>query len=78
MNAQNPLRLDQPAIYRLRLQGHVTAKWGDWLRDAKVEFEDRQTVVIGEVRDQATLFGLLSFVRNVGAVLISLELIQPL
>ena len=78
MNAQNSLRPDQPALYRLRLQGHVTAKWSDWFQNSNVEFEDIRTTVMGEVRDQAALFGLLSFVRNLGVVLISLELIQPL
>ena len=78
MNAQIFLRLDQPALYRLRLQGRISAKWSDWLQNSNVEFEDMQTIVMGEVRDQAALFGLLSFVRNLGVVLISVELIQPL
>jgi hypothetical protein len=78
MSTQNSLHPDQPAIYRMRLQGRVTAKWGDWLQNATTGFEDGQTIILGEVRDQAALFGLLSFVRNLGAVLISLELIQPL
>jgi hypothetical protein len=78
MDTQNSLRLDQPAIYRLSLQGHVIAKWDDWLQNAVVTFEDRQTTLKGEVRDQAALFGLLSFVRNLGVVLIVVEVIQPL
>jgi hypothetical protein len=78
MDAQNSLRLDQPALYRVCLQGHVTAKWDDWLQNTVVTFEDRQTTLKGEVRDQAALFGLLSFVRNLGVVLIVVELIQPL
>lgn len=78
MNEQIFLRLDQPAQYRLRLQGIVPAKWSDWLQNANPVFEEGQTIVIGEVRDQAALFGLLSFVRNLGAVLIAVELIQPL
>lgn len=78
MDAQNSLRLDQPALYRVCLQGHVNAKWDDWLRNTVVTFEDRQTTLKGEVRDQAALFGLLSFVRNLGVVLIVVELIQPL
>lgn len=78
MNATNFLRLDQPAQYRLRLQGNVPAKWSDWLQNANLVFEGGQTIVIGDVRDQAALFGLLSLVRNLGAVLIAVELIQPL
>lgn len=75
MKTKPTLTLDKPAEYRLRLQGRVTADWGDWLTDASVRFEDNQTVVNGVVRDQAALFGLLSFVRDLGAPLISVKYI---
>ena len=68
-----PLSLDEPAFYRLRLQGHLNADWTDWLQEATAVFEDDQTVLTGTVRDQAALFGLLSFVRDLGAALLSVE-----
>jgi hypothetical protein len=76
MEMKLTLTPDQPAEYRLRLQGRVTADWRDWLTDASVKFEDDQTLVNGVVRDQAALFGLLSFVRDLGAPLIAVEWIQ--
>ena len=77
MCAQQHLRLDQPACYRLRLQGRIAVAWDDWLQQADVQRVDGQTVVTGVVRDQVALFGLLSFVRDLGAALIAVELIQP-
>ncbi len=72
------LHLDQPARYRLRLQGRVSANWADWLSDPVVAFEGRGpaaiTTITGTVRDQASLFGLLSFVRDLAVPLIALEL----
>jgi hypothetical protein len=34
-----------------------------------------QTVVIGTVRDQPALFGLLSLLRNLGIWLVSMEIV---
>jgi hypothetical protein len=76
MNTQT-LFLDQPARYHLCLQGRVHADWTDWLPDAHVIIEADQTVLTGTVRDQAALFGLLSFIRDLGAPLRLVEFIQP-
>lgn len=54
--------------------------WSDWLSDAVVAYEgDGQlavTTITGTVRDQAGLFGLLSYVRDLGAPLVSVEWIH--
>jgi hypothetical protein len=68
-----PLSLDQPARYRLRLQGHINADWTDWLTEAAATFEGDQTVLTGTARDQAAVFGLLSFVRDLGTPLLLVE-----
>jgi hypothetical protein len=74
------LHLHQPARYCLRLQGRVAADWADWLSDPVVQVDGAGagsiTVVTGTVRDQAALFGLLSFVRDLGVPLIAIEFIQ--
>jgi hypothetical protein len=77
MDTKPILTLHQPASYRLCLQGRVSASWQDWLKDPSVDQnEDDQTVVTGIVRDQAALFGLLSFVRDLGVPLVSVEYID--
>jgi hypothetical protein len=68
-----PLSPDQPARYRLRLQGRLSADWSDWLLEAAITFDGEQTVLTGRVRDQAALFGLLSFMRDLGAPLLLVE-----
>ena len=73
MEARTTLTLDKPAAYQLRLQGLVSANWSDWLKDSAAIFEDDQTVIYGVVRDQAGLFGLISFVRDLGLPLVSVE-----
>lgn len=68
------------ARYRLQLQGRLSADWSDWLTDVAITYEgDGQfvvTTITGTVRDQAGLFGLLSFVRDLGAPLIAVEWIR--
>lgn len=67
-----------PVRYCLRMQGHITFDWSDWLPDAEVRFEGEgvhsSTTVIGTVRDQAALSGLLSFIRNMGIWLVSIQM----
>jgi hypothetical protein len=64
-----------PARYQVRLQGQISADWSDWLSDLDVTAEGRSpaimTVLTGTVKDQAALFGLLSFIRDLGIALIS-------
>jgi len=82
MNAQTSLRNETPARYRLRLQGARTGGWGDWLDPLEVAVEgagaEAVTLLTGVVRDQSALFGLLSYIRDLGIPLISAELIEIL
>jgi hypothetical protein len=57
----------------VHLQGRLTADWTDWLLEPCAAFEEDQTHITGMVRDQAGLFGLLSFVRDLGASLLLVE-----
>jgi hypothetical protein len=75
METKPTLTRDQPATYRFRLQGRISADLSDWLSGAVVSFEQDQTILTGQVRDQAALFGLLSFVRDLGVPLVSVEFI---
>jgi len=75
-----PLTSHEPARYRLQLQGRLSAAWIDWLTDFEVTYEGEGqftvTTITGTVRDQAGLFGLLSFVRDLGVPLIAVEWIK--
>ena len=75
MQTKTSLTLDQSATYRLCLLGRVSADWSDWLTDTTVTFEENQTLVMGVIRDQAALFGLLSYVRDLGVPLASAEFV---
>lgn len=81
MNEQPlPLTPYEPVRCCLRLQGRITAGWSDWLAGAETTFSGEGpltiTTLCGTVRDQAGLFGLLSFVRDLGVVLLAVEIIR--
>ncbi|HEY3310815.1 MAG TPA: hypothetical protein VGK00_04170 [Anaerolineales bacterium] len=72
----NQFFIDQPARYRLCLEGKVNSDWTDWLLDVSISFENNQTFLTGTVRDQAALFGLLSYVRDLSVPLRLVEFIR--
>jgi hypothetical protein len=78
MNPQVPLTPYEPAVYRLRLQGCISVNWDDWLENVSTHFDNdvKETIVTGIVRDHAALFGMLSFLRDLGVILIGIEFIQ--
>lgn len=75
MTGQAPTR---PAVYRLRVDGHLDDHWSAWFGDLTLTREgDGTTSLHGVVSDQAALHGLLTKVRNLGVTLISVERIGP-
>ncbi len=67
-----------PAGYRLRVAGHLDDHWKAWFGDLTLTHEsDGTTSLSGVVSDQAQLHGLLMKVRDLGVILISVEVIDP-
>ena len=70
-------RSHAPARYELRLEGHLDDHWSTWFDGLALTHEaDGTTTLRGRVPDQAALHGLLAKVRDIGATLISVEVID--
>ena len=68
----------QPMIYKIRLQGTLSAQWKEWLGGVTITTEDDgNTLLTCQVIDQAALFGLLKKVRDLGLPLLSVIRISP-
>ena len=66
--------MSAPTEYALRIGGHLDDHWSAWLDGVTITREaDGTTTLHGAVADQAQLYGLLTKVRDLGAVLISVE-----
>ena len=68
----------QPAVYRIRLKGHLDADWAGWFGGLTITLaEDGETLLTGPVVDQAALHGLLKKVRDLGMPLVSVCPVKP-
>lgn len=72
------LRLDSPAVYVIRIQGHLDKSWSERMSGATIQVYSQPptapvTVLTGEFRDQAALAGVLNTLYDLGLPLLSVE-----
>ena len=64
-------------IYQIRLKGHLGREWTDWFDGLTITLEDNgDTLLTGQLIDQAVLHGLLKKVRDLGMPLVSVNQVQ--
>jgi len=59
--------------YRIVLQGRLSERFESAFEGMALESGPNQTVLIGDVRDQAHLYGLLDRLRDFGIELVAVE-----
>jgi len=68
---------DEPALYEIRLKGHLADRWAGWFGDVAIGLEDDGTTRLTcRVIDQAALYGLLKKVRSLGMPLLSVNRVE--
>lgn len=75
MSTLQPLALDQPALYQIKVQGRINGEYGRWIEGKTVEVSEGETVVttvVARVVDQAELHGILQALYALGLPLLSL------
>jgi hypothetical protein len=71
--------VDQPATYRIRVYGTLDARWSGRLGDMRIAHPDDpagQTVLTGELTDQAALLGVLNSLYSLHLFLLNVEHIE--
>ena len=63
----------EPTRYRIRVRGRLTERLGSAFEGLALEPGHEYTVLVGEIRDQAHLYGVLDRVCNLGLELMSVE-----
>jgi len=57
----------------IRVKGRIDERWSEWFADLKITHDQDESVLSGEVLDQAALYGLLAKLRDLGIALLSLR-----
>jgi len=70
--------LETPATYRIRVQGHLDSSWSDRLGGMAItqiiaEDKTKATILVGHLRDQAALAGVLNALYGLHMPLLSVE-----
>jgi len=63
---------NQPEIYQIIVKGIMDESWSDWFDGFSIT-ASQETILVGPVRDQSSLHGLLAKIRDLGLVLVSVE-----
>ena len=58
----------------IRVKGNMDEHWSEWFQDFEIlANEENETIMLGEVKDQAALYGLIAKLRDLGLTLISVN-----
>jgi len=60
----------------IRVKGHIDEHWSSWFEDLAIAFADNETILTGEVADQAALYGVLARLRDLGLSLLSVNSVE--
>ena len=64
-------------VYQIRIEGHLDCQWTDWFGGLTITLEENgDTLITGQVVDQAMLHGLLKKVRDLGLPLVSVNRVE--
>jgi hypothetical protein len=64
---------DRPGMYEIWVRGKLGKMWSEWFDEFEITVNDEKTLLSGQVTDQAALHGLLSKIRDVGLILLSIQ-----
>jgi hypothetical protein len=63
----------EPACYRIIVRGRLTERFATSFDGMTTESGDHETALVGRVRDQAHLYGILDRLRDFGLELLRVE-----
>jgi hypothetical protein len=62
----------------IRIKGKIDEHWSSWFAGLAIRHtEQDETVLTGPVADQATLYGVLNRLRDLGLPLLSVTPVEP-
>lgn len=82
MNSKINLKIDTPAIYRIKVQGKLDPSYSGLLHDMQITHEkdkfESKALLVGKIEDQAALSGILNSLYELHLPVLSVECLQQL
>lgn len=63
-------------VYHIIVRGKLDQHWTTWFDNFKLSYIKGDTLLIGSVNDQAALHGILSKIRDLGLIIVRIELVS--
>jgi hypothetical protein len=65
--------MDIPWVYEIQVEGHLPDHWSQWFEGVEIcRRPSGETILRGQLADQAALFGVLSRIHDLNLVLVSI------
>jgi len=58
------------------VQGHLDTKWKDWFEGMDISYAGNNTILSGNIKDEAHLHGILNQIRDLNLKLISVNSVE--
>jgi hypothetical protein len=73
----NGREYDKPAVYEIVIKGKLDSRWSRWFADLQVIPQPNgNSLLIGSIADQSALYGVISRLRDLGLVLVSVHRVR--
>jgi len=69
-------KLDEPAVYQIRLKGILDPSWSDWFDNFSITTQEDETLLVGPVSDQAALHGILTKINGLGLAITAITQVE--
>lgn len=60
----------------IKVQGHLNGKWKDCFEGMDISYEGNNTILTGDLKDEAHMYEILNIVREYNLILISVNSVK--
>jgi hypothetical protein len=60
----------------IKIQGHLNGKWKDYFEGMEISYERNNTILTGNIKDEAHMHGILNIMRDYNLILISIKSVE--
>jgi hypothetical protein len=73
----NGREYDKPAVYEIVVKGKLDSRWSRWFANLQIIPQpDGNSLLTGPITDQSALYGVISRLRDLGLVLVSVQRVR--